>query len=114
MAHVAHEDARARHQDAEGQVELPGRLGQRGQREAQAHEDEARREHHARPEPVHEHPHERREGVRCQEPGRERRRGSARDQPNSSRIEGKKSENAVRALTTIPIVTNAVPTRTQP
>ena len=39
---------------------------------------------------------------------------SARDQPNSSRIDGKKSENAVRALTTIAIVTNAVPTRTQP
>ena len=39
---------------------------------------------------------------------------SARDQPNSSRIAGKKSENAVRAFTTIPIVTNAVATRTQP
>ena len=39
---------------------------------------------------------------------------SARDQPNSSRIDGKKRENAVRAFTTIPIVTNAVATRTQP
>ena len=39
---------------------------------------------------------------------------SARDQPNSSRIAGKKSENAVRAFTTIPIVTNAVATRTHP
>ncbi len=39
---------------------------------------------------------------------------SARDQPNSSRIDGKKSENAVRAFTTTPIVTKAVATRTQP
>ena len=39
---------------------------------------------------------------------------SARDQPNSSRIDGKNSENAVRAFTTTPIVTNAVATRTQP
>jgi hypothetical protein len=38
----------------------------------------------------------------------------ARDQPNSSRINGKKSEKAVRAFTTIPIVTKAVATSTQP
>ena len=39
---------------------------------------------------------------------------SARDQPNSSRIAGKNSENAVRAFTTTPIVTKAVATSTQP
>ena len=37
-----------------------------------------------------------------------------RSQPNSSRIGGKSSENAVRALTPIAIVTNATPTITQP
>ena len=37
-----------------------------------------------------------------------------RDQPNSSRIGGKKSENAVRALTPTPIVTNAIATMNQP
>jgi len=37
-----------------------------------------------------------------------------RDQPNSSRIGGKNSENAVRALTPTPIVTNAIATMNQP
>ena len=39
---------------------------------------------------------------------------SPRDQPNSSRIDGKNSEKAVREFTTTPIVTNAVATSTQP
>jgi hypothetical protein len=37
-----------------------------------------------------------------------------RSQPNSSTIGGNSSENAVRALTPIAIVTNATPTITQP
>jgi hypothetical protein len=37
-----------------------------------------------------------------------------RDQPNSSRIDGKRREKAVRALTTSAMVTKAVPTMTQP
>ena len=37
-----------------------------------------------------------------------------RSQPNSSRIGGNSSENAVRALTPMPIVTNATATMTQP
>jgi hypothetical protein len=39
---------------------------------------------------------------------------AARLQPNSSRITGKKRENAVRAFTAIPMVTNAAATSTQP
>mgnify|MGYP003694046105 CR=1 FL=1 len=39
---------------------------------------------------------------------------SPRSQPNSSRIGGNKSENAVRALTPIAIVTNAAATTIQP
>ena len=39
---------------------------------------------------------------------------SPRGQPNSSRIGGKSSENAVRALTPMPIVTNATAMTTQP
>ena len=38
----------------------------------------------------------------------------ARSQPNSSRIGGNSSENAVRALTPIAMVTNATATTTQP
>ena len=37
-----------------------------------------------------------------------------RSQPNSSSIGGNRSENAVRALTPIAIVTNATATTTQP
>ena len=37
-----------------------------------------------------------------------------RSQPNSSRIGGNRSENAVRALTPSAIVTNATATMTQP
>ena len=37
-----------------------------------------------------------------------------RSQPNSSRIGGKSSEKAVRALTPTPMVTNTTPTMTQP
>jgi hypothetical protein len=37
-----------------------------------------------------------------------------RSQPNSSRIGGKSSENAVRALTQIAIVTKTTPTTTHP
>ena len=39
---------------------------------------------------------------------------SPRSQPNSFRIGGKSSENAVRALTPTPMVTNATATTTQP
>ena len=39
---------------------------------------------------------------------------AARSQPNSSTIGGKRSENAVRALTPIAMVTNATATMTQP
>ena len=39
---------------------------------------------------------------------------SPRGQPNSSRIGGKSSENAVRALTPMPIVPNATAMTTQP
>ena len=37
-----------------------------------------------------------------------------RSQPNSSRMGGKKSENEVRALTPIDMVTKAMPITTQP
>ncbi len=37
-----------------------------------------------------------------------------RSQPNSSRIGGNRSENAVRALMARAMVTNAMPTTTQP
>ncbi len=37
-----------------------------------------------------------------------------RSQPNSSRMGGNRSENAVRALTPMPMVTNAHATTTQP
>jgi hypothetical protein len=39
---------------------------------------------------------------------------TARDQPNSSRIDGKKREKTVREFTTIPMVTKAVATMIQP
>jgi len=39
---------------------------------------------------------------------------SPRSQPNSSRMGGNRSENAVRALTPIAIVTNPAATTTQP
>jgi hypothetical protein len=39
---------------------------------------------------------------------------TALDQPNSSRIDGKKREKTVRAFTTTAIVTNAVATRIHP
>jgi hypothetical protein len=39
---------------------------------------------------------------------------AARSQPNSARIGGKKSENAVRVFTPTPIVTNAIATTIQP
>src|SRR5438094_458543 len=98
------------------------------------HPPEARRPQGPRQRPVHRHPDGIDDVLRMRPgPRRSTRRPSnglnaaetrnpnekapavtPRSQPNSFRIGGKKSEKAVRALTPMPIVTNAVATSNQP
>jgi len=115
MAGVAQAEAAAGDEDTEGEIEMPGARVIRVARArplpimATPSRMSARAPHPSASQPSHGE-----NGVETMKPTAKAPAVSPRSQPNSSRMGGKSSEKAVRALTPMPMVMNAEATTTQP
>jgi len=110
-----HEVCAATDQDAERRIELPRFFDRGGEEKSGRQQAYAAFDHHAWAMSIH--PRGPRSGSRLRRRGSRRKKAPAttpRCQPNSSISGGSKSEKAVRALTAIAMVTNAMPTISQP
>ena len=114
LAGIAEAHAARADQHADREIEMPGLRGQRREQQAAAHQRDAELHHPARPEAIHHAPDQRAgDGGRHEAEGK-RAGGDAALPSEFAMIGGKNSENAVRALTPIAMVTNVTATISQP